>query len=155
MQELSSAHTHKKLQQQKRPKLDTKVRAIAYAVRKKIERLAKKHPHYSNPKTLDTMCAIASYELYTRLKAFGLKQVDFVEGRCHCWVVVDDKTIVDVTYTQFDTSAKKVSIFPAQYEYVPNLHYSYNPVRKNAKAFRDIRCNWPYEQRPPALLSKA
>jgi len=144
------------MKQQSCSKLDKRVISIARNVRRRIERLAKKPAYSTSPKYLDCMCAIASYALYNELKKLGYKDVSFVEGQCkwltnndnanHCWVTLDGH-IIDLTFTQFDTTARKVSVFKTS-------NVLFKQVRTNKKALNAIEKNWPPEQRPTALLQE-
>lgn len=139
-------------------KLDTKVKSIARNVRRKIERLSKKPPYYSDSKSLECMCVVASYELYKKLKELNYKNVSFVEGQYlplvyshddftnHCWVTFEE-FIIDLTFTQFDIAAKKISVFHKK-------NKLFKPVRINAKAINCIKKDWPYDQRPCEFIPK-
>ncbi len=94
-----------------------KILKIAKDVRKKCEDFAMSsescHFDFHNQPSLDCMCAVASFALYTALKhknitskvVYGM----FDKTGCHCWVEYRN-WIIDITATQFDNVKRPVYV---------------------------------------------
>jgi hypothetical protein len=89
---------------------------LAYEVRAWAEKRARRHNGHNRPgsTSLTGYCGIASARLSQALKAAGIDHsiglVDGLHGG-HVFILIKS-TIVDVTVTQFDSSARSVVIVP-------------------------------------------
>lgn len=118
------------------------------------------------PDTLSGMCAIASADIYRRLKKKGIHSdicvAEDEEGEfCHCYVMIND-FLVDATATQFHHEIKKPlkKILFGKYDDIMNKygqHWFWNTTLRfsNANSFRIWQkdTNWPKSQ--VALMSLA
>jgi hypothetical protein len=94
------------------------------------------------------MCAIASAELFKRLKAEGFKpKICFTEE--HTFILVDG-LVVDVTATQFGSRYKPVSILPfeeAVEDGVWGMEIEYSTRSLKSAAEFQAEVGWPKYQR--------
>ena len=86
------------------------VEDLARKVRRQCEHYVKMDDSGAFDDNLGNMCAVASGALFQALSRKGIK-VSFIKGHYlfqgndrwgnHCWVMVEDQVIVDITATQF------------------------------------------------------
>jgi len=106
--------------------------AIAHDVRLDMEMYAEDNDF---PKDLTGLCAIASSELFTRLKRKGLSPVICLNVLdscdCHVFVVVEDH-IVDITATQFGKYNNVVitEFIDNQKQWFWNAHRAFTSVKE-------------------------
>jgi hypothetical protein len=103
------------------------------------------------------MCAIASAELFRRLYRAKHRNIKLVEtcvdwGGAHCFVLFDDRYILDVTATQFDVLYKDITIidtFKRRIDEVPyywQVQNTFSSVYQLKKYQQET--NWPRIQQP-------
>jgi hypothetical protein len=127
-------------------------RQLATIVRKRAEEYAERTEGF-DPKTLDSMCAIASYALVKALHKHGYKSAKLVvfedENEGHCWVEYNGY-VYDVTATQFDMRRPGVFIVRTthdEYNWAKNMK-NHPHVKVVKRPGRFLRVGWPDYQCP-------
>lgn len=129
--------------------VDQKTLARVIKIARNVRQWAEENRSDDFDRSLCGMCAIAAAELFRRLTNCGIqsKIAMWEEGwEAHCYVIVDNQLIVDVTASQFGRSNVEVV----------SHHTTDLPVywRKPNKLFNDVRSliehqikqEWPFEQ---------
>jgi hypothetical protein len=99
---------------------------------------------------LECGCAVSSYTLYRALLTRDVN-ASFVQGvfeddEDHCWVVIDNHIIVDITARQFSPK------FPPVYVTATDDRYHAQRTDRIAREF--VAKNWPDEQDPRTHLQR-
>lgn len=127
--------------------MDPRVRELAWDVRKWAVR---NYIKYCSSPHLNGMCAIASAELFRRIKEsipdttsvkLGMAMRDVM---CHVVLIVDNKKLVDVTATQFNARRKAVEVRPVFHL----MHPWYWRIKETFESDGDLyvhqlKQNWP------------
>ena len=126
-----------------RPLNKEHIEKLATEVRKSIVK------KFDFAKNLDARCAVASFVLWRFLNKFKYK-TKLVKGKfttipdCpHCWVIVGDTLIVDITASQFSSKEKKFH----DVEIVPKDCPTYVSEIVEHDVLQDF-ANWPDDQKP-------
>src|ERR1017187_1124461 len=129
--------------------LHGRVAAIAFGTRVWVQERAFISNY--NADDLEGWCAIASCELYKRLKADGITAVIHMWvsewGECHCFCVVEDY-VVDITATQFGKFRDRDVVIMPILEAMEYEMYRGTEVFKCGKDLRRYqkRNRWPSQQ---------
>jgi hypothetical protein len=129
--------------------LAVKVHDIAMGVRSWAEELARKRGH-SDDFDLNGFCAIASAELFRRLKREAIS-AELQMATCwqgsHVYIVVEDH-IVDVTATQFLEMRNEIVVIRHEKELCHLWYYVTSHVFVEPKKLRNaqIEWDWPLDQ---------
>jgi len=130
----------------------SKIKRIAKDVRKWAERLQEQEQLWDN--NLGCMCAIASYELFKRLRKARLDPtICFTNGDDggHAFISCQGH-IVDVTATQFTRKIPKVIVIPVkEIDYMTYEFWRPGTRAKSKKRFLDEISGWPSYQIHPEL----
>jgi hypothetical protein len=94
---------------------------------------------------LECGCAVSSYTLYRALLAYKVN-ASFVQGvfgpdEDHCWVLIEDRILVDITARQFSSQLPVVLVTTVDDQ-------RYRAHRVGFEALRHILKNWPDDQTP-------
>lgn len=120
-----------------------RIRRVAYMVREWAENYAKNHG-FSD--TLESMCGIGSYVLWSRLRAAKILAY-IVVNDCHAFVEVKGH-LVDITATQFGFHRR---VILRSFRWLPASSYVYWNIKEtggNDAAIRRIFNTWPARQKP-------
>lgn len=105
---------------------------------------------------LTGMCAVASYDLFIRLKSAGFKP-EYILGDCHAFIICNGY-LIDTTATQFNISAKKIEIRRWTKKIAERYNFwcpqkKYTTIRGIHQYFKDDNNdNWPLEQTPAYVM---
>ena len=127
-----------------RPTNKEHIEKLATEVRKHVVKVFGKKERFG--KNLDTCCAVASFILWGVLNRFKYK-TRLIKGKFHnddhCWVVVNDQLIVDITASQFNDKKQKHS--DVEIQPIDNKDYTAQLIEH--AVLQDF-ASWPEEQRP-------
>ena len=135
------------------------IRKLSGKVREACEKFAISNDalfyDFYNDTSLNGMCAIASVALHTKLQEVGIKTelINGIFDTCgeHCWIVWDDKWIVDITATQFNNWNNPEFLerwdwaMPVHIVGVESRHY--HPKYIGDEAVEELK-DWDFRQRP-------
>lgn len=132
------------------------IKATANQVRDWVETL--QHTYLAWDQSMTGLCAIASYKLKKELDLVGVKRVQIAvhdDGGYgeHCFVIVDNDLVVDVTATQFGRAPIEIRTRSNAENDMDWWHPSH--VFETVDMFNEYCRPWPDYQRPSFCIPEA